>query len=1023
MQSTRGRLLASSLFATVAAFAVPATVAIVGTMAATTASAQDYTSGTLAGNVADTSGAPVAGATVTVRSVNQGFTRNLTTDNNGRFRAPLLPIGRYGVTVSKAGLQGPGEQIVNVSLGGESSFDFTLGAEGTAVEELVVTGAAASPTLDFAATTRGTTVDIEEIQRNLPIARNIQSVALLAPTVLLGSSSGDATFANQPSVGGASIAENAFYVNGLNITNFNTYVGGGTVPFEFYKTVEVKTGGYPAEFGRATGGVINAVTKSGTNDFYFALHGNYESRDLATTAPDTFQYANRLEENNNKDLTVEIGGPIIRDRLFVYGIAQFRDYERRFARIDQRSYNIDRSDDPFYGAKVDWLITDRQRLEGTYFNTQRKTLRTGNSFDNTTGALGAALAPTEFDRGGESFVFRYTGTFTDWFTLSAAYGKSTDADSVLSATPDVSRVEDTRSGTTVIVSDQKIASNDIVATEREFYRIDGDFYVNLFGQHHIRVGYDNEQTTLFHVTERTGGQRYIIRRGSLNDRRGVPAGQDYIEVETLRLGGLPVEGSNESYYIQDSWDITPNLNLQIGLRNDIFTLNNLAGEEVLNLDNNWGPRIGVTFDPFGEGKDKFYASFGRYFVPPASNLSYRGADLGFSEFFLAPAGGVNASGAVPTLGTQITTATNPTFSAFSCPAGGVGAGAGVQGCTVSFGVGIAEPAYSKTSRGLKATYEDEFQIGYTRQINDLWRAGAAFTYRTLKRVSEDITLDPYVRAYCERNGIEGCDETWNNSWQYIVMNPGEDIEVLSRGPLPGGTQPTLLKFTAEELGFPKPKREYLALEMTFERAFDGKWGLQGSYVLSESKGNYEGTVLSDIGQDDAGSTILNDFAGLTDNQFGLLPNHRAHQFKLFGSYAITDQLLVGANARVMSPKHFGCLGVHPTDSAAADYGHYSRYCGNYLPSGAKAVWRGSAFETDWVSNVDLSVRYTLNQDWMPLGSELVLRADLFNVFNSQGVTEAWEFGETDSGAQDPNYGSPIFYQNPRYLRVGFDLTF
>ena len=67
-----------------------------------------------------------------------------------------------------------------------------------------------------------------------------------------------------------SVAENAYYINGLNITNPDTYVGSARVPFYFYKNVDVQTGGYAAEFGRATGGVINATTKQGTNDAFIA---------------------------------------------------------------------------------------------------------------------------------------------------------------------------------------------------------------------------------------------------------------------------------------------------------------------------------------------------------------------------------------------------------------------------------------------------------------------------------------------------------------------------------------------------------------------------------------------------------------------------------------------------------------------------------------------------------------------------------------------------------------------------------
>ncbi|RYG19760.1 hypothetical protein EON82_21055 [bacterium] len=507
-----------------------------------------------------------------------------------------------------------------------------------------------------------------------------------------------------------------------------------------------------------------------------------------------------------------------------------------------------------------------------------------------------------------------------------------------------------------------------------------------------------------------------------------------MEVAYQRLGGQDIDSENKSYYIQDSWDVSDTLSLQLGLRYDDFLVQGLSEENSFDLSGNWGPRLGFTWDPFGNGDDKFYGSYGRYFIPPASNLAYRGADFGFSEFFLIPNG--QAEGVVPVLGQQLTEANSNLESqgnVVDCPAGGFGA-AGVDGCFVTFGRGLPERAFSKTSQQLEATNEDEFILGYTRRVDDSWTVGAALTYRRLNKVSEDITLDQFVVQYCEDNGydVAACAARWDGSWQYVVINPGEDIDIYTRGALPGDANPTcfgsvpgtpeltncgtLIHLTAEQLGYPKPKREYLGLEVTFERAWDGKWGLQGSYVASRSRGNYEGTVLSDNGQADAGSTILFDYPGLADFQSGLLPNHHGHQFKLFGSYQLMDNLLIGANASVISPQKYSCLGVHPTDPGAAGYGASSRYC-----AGTPAP-RGTLMESDWIKNVDLSMSYTMPvQAWMP--GELVLRASVFNVFDSKGVSQLDEVYDEDGDTPLATYGAPLAFQTPRYVRFGFDLQF
>jgi hypothetical protein len=1073
--SVRARLLTSTLFAGLAAIAAPVAVTAIATAIPTLASAQDYSSGSLIGTVKDQDGVTVPGATVTVKSLDQGFTREVTTDGSGGFRVPLIPIGGYSVSIAKEGFKPTSDGNVRVGLGGSTAYTFNLTAVGAEVSEVIVT-ATANPQLDFAATTKGLSLDIETLTKQAPIGRSLTSVVQLAPGVVTGSAArvslapSAANFGGQPSVGGGSVAENAFYINGLNITNFDTYIGAAEVPFDFYKSIEVKTGGYPAEFGRATGGVINAVTKSGSNTFKFAVHGNWEGDSLREDSPDSYVIANHRGKTTNNSATFEVSGPIIEDHLFFYVLNQQRDFKSSQAQKQTGQYVVDKSNDPFWGAKIDGYITDKQRLELTYFDTKKTINRSAYAYAAGTDTIGAQLPSTVYSQGGVNYVGRYTGTFTDWFTLSAAYGKNRDSNSVLPTnTTDPWVQEDYTSGSLRTISDQKQATIETRSTLREFYRIDGDFYFELLGQHHVRTGFDHEKTTLNHASIDTGpganGIAYIYHQGSAEDSAAVPNGVNYVEISTNRFGGAPVHGINEAWYIQDAWDITPNLSLQLGIRNDKFGLDNLLGEKVLNLKNNWGPRVGMTWDPVGEGKDKVSASFGRYYIPPASNLSYRGADLGYSTYFYAPGyvvGSGNtaanfalkADGTPVALGTQITTTTNPGVEPgylVRCPNSVIAGSPNVAGCNVPYGLGVAEPAYSKAAQGIKASQEDEFNIGYERQFNALWKGGVNLTYRQLNRISEDTTLDPFVTRWCAANvtgaTLSACNTIWgSNSWQYIVFNPGQDLTIQLRQPnaavhdaatiAAAAALPKSLTFTAQELGFPKPKREYISLEFTFERAFDGKWGLQGSYTLSESKGNYEGTVLSDNQQADAGSTVLYDFVGLTDNQYGLLPNHHAHQFKVFGSYALTDNLMFGMNARVTSPKHQGCFGVHPSDGPSQNYGAASRFCNTFgtvtSPTGVVThpvtnphvpVARGSAMDTDWETSLDLSMRYTVPDKLIPLGGNLVLRADVFNVFNSDAITSREERGETNGGGYREQYGYPIGYQQPRYVRFGFDLNY
>lgn len=1042
--SIRQKLLQSSFIVGAAIVGGAALPAVAISMLPTAALAQDYTSGTLTGAVSDENGAPIAGASVAVRSDAQGATRNVTTDSNGRFRAPLLPIGAYTVTIEAPGY-GTIIQTANVGLGGESSYTFTLTqGGGTDLGEIVVTGARQA--VAFNQNTTGLVVDLEELVKTVPIARSITAVTLLAPSTVQG----DSTFGDVPSVGGASVAENAYYVNGLNITNFDNYISGSTVPFDFYRSVEIKTGGYPAEFGRATGGIINAVTKSGSNDFEFAIRGQYAPDALREQSPDTYLARNELDERDSYSVTFEAGGPIIRDRLFFYGLAQFQENETFDAGLTGTA-TLQRQDDPFYGLKLDGYITDDHRVEFTYFDTTRETETFSTSFNAATDEVGAfPELPTIGQFGGESFVARYTGQFTDWLTISAAYGKNEDRSNSLPAVTDLAFVQDARGAGRATnprpifraSPGQTAATISVAEPTRTFYRADADIFFSLLGEHHVRMGYELEETELIKQSFRTGpfGANLVYRRAAPNTPQAIGGnllpGQEYVEFSTFRTDGS-FTGENEAFYIQDSWDVTEQLSLNLGVRLDKFALNNAAGEEFIGFDNEIGPRVGFTYDPTGEGRSRLFGSYGRYYLPVASNTAFRGAanELFYSQFFLlggytpvAPGtftgntenvDGNAVVGRLPYDANGVPIQLGPQIvgwnGAVPCPQGlGSPAPAGSLGCRVT-GDGTVKDSSSFAANNLESTAEDEFIIGYEQRVGDLWTFTGSLIYRDLLRNAEDVAIDAAVLALCDREGIAGCEDIWTGFHQYVLVNPGAASEILLLDPLPGETARRTVNFSAADLNYPEATRTYTALELSFERAFDGIWSLQGSWTISESTGNTEGYVKSDNGQTDAGITQDFDQPGLTDGSDGLLPNHRGHVFKLFGAYQVTPEIVVGANVNVSSPRPFGCIGLHPTDQFAQAYGAASNYCNGQL------VPRGTAAESDWIKQIDMSLRYTVPENIIP--GDLVLRADIFNIFNFEGTTDINEFGEDGAGVPDANYRAPLGYQAPRSVRLGFDLTF
>jgi hypothetical protein len=1057
--SFRSGLLATTTIcgAALSTLAGGALVATVATMLPATAQAQDFTSGAVGISVDDSSGAPVAGAIVTLVSQAQGITKTLTTSASGNATATGLAPGEYNVTVSKDGYD-LYESTATVIVSQEVTYTYALNTTGAA-QTVVVKGKRVRQ--DFNRTTSGLSVDLTTLVAQQPIGRSIQAVTMLAPTVV------NSTAFGQPSIGGGSAAENAYYVNGLNVTNPDTYVGGAEIPFDFYKTVDVQTSGSPAEFGRATGGVVNSTTKSGTNQFMFAIHGNFApdslrsdpfvpdhrtnpitGADLSVTASPAI-----FRTNDSSSLSIESGGALIKDKLFLYGLVQLQDTKSQFSSWSSGYLERDENTSPFYGLKADWYITPGQHLELTYLDTTAETKQTRYSYTCANIQLSPAKvcddrgSDAEIDyskpygatttTGGPSWVLKYTGNVTDWFTVSAAYGESKYKNDFISDNPDDYYSASYNAGYFVRTSENQIysAGTSVDDWTRKFLRADADLRFEAMGKHHVRFGFEQEDLSMDKTLKLPGAQpiRYLM----LPDYS-----YGYILYENL---GGHVSSKNTAYYIQDSWDVTSTLNLQLGLRNDDFKNNNLSGQEFLSLTGNLAPRVGLSWKPSEDSKWRFTAYYGQTFIPPAMNLGFRGKDFYFAEYFYMPEGGyvLDPVTGLPTdMGTPFEgLASCPTYPA-GAP-GNVGTG-GIDACAV-FGNGTQEPATKKAAEGLEATRSSEFTLGSTYRLNDMWTLGLTYVNRTLDRVSEDTDFAPQINAYCESKGYTTC----NFTNEYHVWNVGDSVTINTFETLPGGET----QLTLTNLGFPKPKRDYYGLTFDFKRAFDGKWGLQGSYTYSRSTGNYEGTVLSTGnggGQTDAGSTLLYDYVHLADNSGGVMANNRDHEFKVWGSYALTEDLLIGANVSVISPYYFSCLSRYPGGSSDPAYGygknfHYCLDTSKALNStGATPYYaftdspQGKGGKSDWTKTIDVSLRYTLPAS-MPYGGKLVLRADIFNLFNDKEVvaqTNASDgsFSSSQSASRcngkaatcssaNPLYGVPTVYNTPRYMRVGFDMTF
>jgi len=1005
-----------------------------GAIVTTPAAAQDLTAGVIAGSVTDEGGTSVAGASVTLTSQDQGFTRTARTSGSGGFRFVGLPAGRYTVVVDAEGLDSFTANDVVVQASQTSDLNIGLTSTGNVI---VVTGATIqSP---FTGTTSGVSIDVQELASRVPVGRDVTNLMLLAP----GTTRGDAGFDGNVSIGGSSVAENAYYINGLNITNFDNYLGGAEVPFDFYKSVEVKSGGYPAEFGRATGGIVNAVSKSGSNEFKAALHLNWQPDWLRSDAKDLFTcdedgecqpYTNRRNDRTSSySAIVEASGPIVKDRLFVYGLLEMRRTSQ--LRIDRSSdLGVERvSNDPFWAVKVDAFPIDNHHLEFTIFDSRKTTTQSNLGYDED--ATGAPIyspsgATYDFQTGGVSYVAKYTGNLTSWLTVSGAYGRMRDRFNLQAA--------DVNAGNFYMANSSGIEINgvpngglmtaqteslidDPYSTQREFYRADADLFVNLLGDHHIRFGFDQENNTLDHRAF-TAGEELLCETGWLTDTAcsiGAAAGagtrfilrpSGVVQVTYYNSGGF-YDATNRAFYIQDEWKPIDGLTLSFGLRRDDFKLEKADGSTLVKLDENYAPRFGLTYDLWPDNSGKFKAFWGQYFLPVASNTAFRQAspEIYFSERYRYT--GFDGNG-LPILGAQIVT--RPDYQS-TCPFNlitGVSTG---NFCAVT-GSGNVPDTTVSAAHNLKATRETEWIVGYEHRLGD-WTAGITYTHRNMDRSAEDMAIDRVVLNYCEANEIAGCEDTWSGFHQYVIANPGKDLVVNLYG-LDGRE----VTFTAEELaavGFPAATRKYDAVELMVRHPWNGKWSFEANYTWSQSKGNSEGFVQSDFQQNDSGITQDFDQPGFFDGAYGYLPNHRRHRVKAWGSYAVTDSLILGANGSIESPRPLSCFGYHPgsdvTDGSFENvYGAASHYCGGVLSP------RGTAQKSAWVYQLDLSARYNIE---IPTGQQVTLRADVFNALNSRAVQDRYEIGDLDLGVAHPNYGLARSYQTPRSVRLGMDISF
>jgi carboxypeptidase family protein/TonB-dependent receptor-like protein len=935
------------------------------------------TTGNIEGKVTDSSGSPLPGVTVEATSPNLQGARTSVTQPDGSFRFPAVAPGSY---VLKAHLEGfpPVEKAATVSLDATATVDMVL--QLAATEQVVVSGQA--PLIDTTSTTTGTNYTSSVIAK-LPVDRNYADIVLANPGVDTdrGDTEGRALALT---IYGTTSAENQWVIDGVNTTNVYKGTQGKVIISEFVQEVEVKTGGYQAEYGRALGGVINVVTKSGGNVYHGGGFVYYDS--AGTTAEREFQPGDtvigqmRFVDGQRVDYGFDIGGFIVKDRLWIFGAYDRVGLQGHVSRVNEATH-VSKSDrfpidttSNLYSGKLTWNLGPSTTIVGTVFADP--STNSGAAAADPNQSLGGvfANAPVSLDpstwysarhQGGTDFGIRASQLFGSQAiaTLEGALHREQNS---LTA-PDRIRYEDwtCAGGTPEHACDFPSEPNSVTGgyglilgfadhSVSSRWQIRGD--VTLYGgNHEIKAGGDYQDGRTATRGSSTGGQLVFIQN---------EFGQPYYEHNFGAVSfddptlvpyiNRRAEVRDFGVYLQDSWRAAPGLTINAGLRWDGEDTINYFGRTVLRFRDEWQPRLGIVWDPWRDGATKVYAFAGRfsYGLPTAMAITV------FSNFTV-----LNTFNFDP-----VSVVQDP--NVIGHPMKELAVGGGPEGDLVDAGV--------------KAGYQDELTVGVERLLGPTLTVGLKGTYRRLGRAIED------------RCDFVPSPETDNSNC--VIVNPGSS-GTFARGDAPtcnglyGGTADS----PWQQCGLtgpatPPARRLYRGIEVMARKTLGNRLWLQASYVYSSLRGNYDGGVNQvTYGEAFPGVNYDFNYPMYWHNGYGILSLDRTSHFRFDGSWVTPWRFSVGLQMFVESGAPLNKMG----------------YPFVFL------VPRGSAgrLPTLWEGSLTLSYPITI-------GPVIVtLQAYLFNLFNKQVAISRDENWSTYNYNSPENFPATIYDPNQEKTNI------
>ena len=990
--------------------------------------------GAILGQVRDLdSGQPVSGATV-VASGPEGDVATFT-DAKGNYQLRALPIGHYTVRFHRDEVLAERDATVGV----DKIVRVNIRLPAVPSETQTVAAPYVAPLIDVGSSRIGTTFRSDFID-NVP-NRGDDVLSLIAKTPGgYNEQLGPAGAVNNPvglSLSGGTGADNSYYLDGLNVTSIRDGLLGTNLKSAFLEEVEVMSSGFGVEYGRALGGVVNMALKSGTNEWKGSAFSWVEPGWMAGSQHRIQSRATVLTGNTQPDYTTqlgaEVGGPIIKNKLFVWfgyvpeiSRSHFVQYTDSFVDRDRNGQfdtNPDGSPvvDPLftrlipqestthnYAGHVTWRVAPDQMLSLSLVGIQKdEEFMRGANMDVMAGMSHEITSRQDvIARWQSAFFERHwridasVGLHNEGYSRHSPYG---DMESMNDITwknnPSLGqfdpiaapycRADPTTGFDPCPVQGYQSggygAMREMTA-RRWAGQIKSTHVFRGFGLHELKYGVDYE---LNQFDDKVWNSGINGSRGSTTVYPDSPYTYSFYRLpysdsifnhDATELGpnGLYYQDSihakttalNQAAFIQESYLPLPNLTINLGLRWEAQRLTDYQGNTALSITDSLAPRVGVVYDPTKEGRSKIYAHFGRYYESIPMDL----ADKAFG-----------GQGAVVT-----------SYSAGCATPGSL------SSC------GAPDQAFAVTGDRLyvmphiKGAYNNEVVLGAQYQLLQDLVIGGAVIYRWLGRAIEDTG-----------GSLE------SGQGPSILANPGTadsaavaDLKNRAAGlqaaaALPDATPATKAaaaqaQALADAAQMPNPERTYKAIQLTASKRLAKNWFFAGSYTYSRTMGNYTGLYAADYGQLNPNTSMQFDVRELMVNQHGPMPNDRPHVIHVDGFY----QYVRGRHMLTPGLGFVGMSGQPLTPLGASADGADTVFI---LP-------RGSAGRTPFFTQLDFHLSYRTK---MSNGLAAETFVDVFNILNQKTVlTEDQEY-TTDSVNFDSS-GKPIppaAQGNPNYLRA------